>query len=144
MFSDLKQLILDQTKQNVCQTVPFSVYIHNLMFVFILEWVFWKQPWYGCDLTTYTYRLLIYLTFSGLKQLILDQTKQNGYQTVPFSVYIHNLMFVFTLEWVFWKQPRYGCDFITYTYWLLIANVFWPETANIWPNQTKWVSNSSI
>ena len=39
-----------------------------------------------------------YLTFSGLKQLILDQTKQNGYQTVPFSVYIHNLMFVFTLE----------------------------------------------
>ena len=40
----------------------------------------------------------LYLTFSGLKQLILDQTKQNGYQTVPFSVYIHNLMFVFILE----------------------------------------------
>ena len=33
--------------------------------------------------------------FSGLKQLILDQTKQYGYQTVPFSVYIHNLMFFF-------------------------------------------------
>ena len=32
------------------------------------------------------------------KQLIFDQTKQNGYQTVPFSVYIHNLMFVFILE----------------------------------------------
>ena len=45
-----------------------------------------------------TYRLYLYLTFSGLKQLILDQTKQNGYQTVPFSVYIYNLMFVFTLE----------------------------------------------
>ena len=38
------------------------------------------------------------LTFSGLKQVILDQTRQNGYQTVPFSVYIHNLMFVFIFE----------------------------------------------
>ena len=26
------------------------------------------------------------LTFSGLKQLIHHQTKQNGYQTVPFGV----------------------------------------------------------
>ena len=34
------------------------------------------------------------LTFSCLKQVIHDQTRQNGYQTVPFSVYIHNLMFV--------------------------------------------------
>jgi len=24
-----------------------------------------------------------------------------------------------------------------------IANVFWLETANTWPNWTKWVSNSS-
>ena len=31
-------------------------------------------------------------TFSDLKQVILDQVGQNGYQTVPFSVYIHNLM----------------------------------------------------
>ena len=38
------------------------------------------------------------LTFSGLKQLIPDQNEQNGYQTVPFSVYIHNLMFVFIFE----------------------------------------------
>ena len=38
------------------------------------------------------------LTFSSLKQLILDQARQNGYQTVPFGVYIHNLMFVFFLE----------------------------------------------
>ena len=37
--------------------------------------------------------------FSGLKQLILDQTKQNGYQTVAFSAYIHNQMFVFILEY---------------------------------------------
>ena len=30
----------------------------------------------------------------SLKQAIVDQTSQNGYQTVPFGVYIHNLMFV--------------------------------------------------
>ena len=41
------------------------------------------------------------LTFSGLKQAIHDQTRQNGYQTVPFSVYIHNLMFVFIFDQVF-------------------------------------------
>ena len=41
------------------------------------------------------------LTFSGLKQVIHDQTRQNGYQTVPFSVYIHNLMFVFIFDQVF-------------------------------------------
>ena len=37
----------------------------------------------------------LFLTFSSLKQVIHDQTRQNGYQTVPFGVYIHNLMFVF-------------------------------------------------
>ena len=58
----------------------------------------------------------LYLTFSDLKQLIFDQTGQNGYQSVPFSVYIHNQMFVFTFEWVCWKQPKYGCDFITYRF----------------------------
>ena len=41
------------------------------------------------------------LTFSGLKQALHDQTRQNGYQTVPFSVYIHNLMFVFLFDEVF-------------------------------------------
>ena len=38
------------------------------------------------------------LTSSGLKQLIPDENEQNWYQTVPFSVYIHNLMFVFIFE----------------------------------------------
>ena len=28
------------------------------------------------------------LTFSGLKQVLHDQTRQNGYQTVPFSTFI--------------------------------------------------------
>ena len=41
------------------------------------------------------------LTFSGLKQVIHDQTRQNGYQTVSFIVYIHNLMFVCYFEQVF-------------------------------------------
>ena len=40
---------------------------------------------------------LLQLTFSDLKQVTFDQPRQNGYQTVPFSVYIHNLMFVFHL-----------------------------------------------
>ena len=40
----------------------------------------------------------LYLTFSGLKHVILDESRQNGYQTIPFDVYIHNLMFVFILE----------------------------------------------
>ena len=41
------------------------------------------------------------LTFSGLKEVIHDRTRQNGYQTVSFSVYIHNLMFVFIFDRVF-------------------------------------------
>ena len=41
------------------------------------------------------------LTFSGLKQVLHDKTRQNGYQTVPFSVYIHNLMFVVLFAEVF-------------------------------------------
>ena len=84
------------------------------------------------------------LTISLLKQLIFDHPRQNGYQTVPFSVYIHNLMFVFILEWVLWKKSRYCCDFTAYTYQFHITNIFIAETANIWPAQTKWVSNSSF
>ena len=41
------------------------------------------------------------LTFSGQKQVIHAQTRQNGCQTVPFSVYIHNLMFIFLFDEVF-------------------------------------------
>ena len=61
-----------------------SPYCHNL-----------KQSWYGCDFTTYTY---IGCLQPSLKQQVLDQTRQNGYQTVPFGVYIDNLMFAFILE----------------------------------------------
>ena len=38
------------------------------------------------------------LTLLGLKQVILDQTEQNGHQTDPCSVYIHNLMLVLILS----------------------------------------------
>ena len=67
------------------------------------------------------YICYLWLTFSGLKQLILDQTRKNGYQKIPFSISIHNLMFVFTLEWVLWKEPWYGCDFITFMYRFLYS-----------------------
>ena len=33
-----------------------------------------------------------------LKQLILDQSRQNEYQTVLFGVYTHKMMFVFIVE----------------------------------------------
>ena len=48
----------------------------------------------------YTCTYQLFIKFSGLKQLILDQTEQNRYQTVPFSLCIYNL-FVFLLELVF-------------------------------------------
>ena len=42
------------------------------------------------NFSTYTYwSLVTKLAFSGLKQIILDQTRQNGYQTVAFGVYIY-------------------------------------------------------
>jgi len=37
---ELKQVTHAQTRQNGCQTVPFGVFIHNLMFVFIFDQVF--------------------------------------------------------------------------------------------------------
>ena len=39
------------------------------------------------------------LTSSSLKQVIFEQTRQNGYQTASFGMYIY----------------RYVCDFTTYT-----------------------------
>ena len=58
---------------------------------------------YGCDFTTYTgmHWLLTTTDFipqtanaDCMKHLIFDQTRQNEYQTVEFSVCIHNLMLV--------------------------------------------------
>ena len=88
-FSGLKQVLHDQTRQNVYQAVQFNVYIHNLMFVFLLI---------KCSETSHGVIVILPLdrpvttniNFSGLKQVVHDQTR---YQTVPFSVYIHNLMF---------------------------------------------------
>jgi len=131
MFSGLKQLILDQTRQNRYQTIPFDVYIHNLMFVFTLEWVFWKVLVRTVEILPLTHIGDLWLTFSSLKQLILGQTRQNRYQTVPFSVYIHNLTFAFTLKCSESSLGMHGCVFFTYR---ILANVFWPETANTCPN----------
>ena len=41
------------------------------------------------------------ITSVFIPETILDQTRQNGYQTNSFGVYIHNPMFVFILEQVF-------------------------------------------
>ena len=41
------------------------------------------------------------LTFSGQKQVIHEQARQNGYKTIPFSVYMHNLMFFSLFDEVF-------------------------------------------
>ena len=38
------------------------------------------------------------LTFPPLKQAILCQSEQNGYQTVPFDVYIRIMMLVLLME----------------------------------------------
>ena len=40
-------------------------------------------------------------------------TRQNGYQTVPFGVYIHNLMFVFIFSKCSKNSVGTVCDFIT-------------------------------
>ena len=76
------------------------------IFEVTFDQVFWNYPRCGCDLTlvmiTASY-MYVQLAFSGLKQVIHDQTRQNGYQTVPFSVYIHNLLFVFIFDQVFWN-----------------------------------------
>ena len=100
-FSDLKQLILDQTEQNGYQTVPFSVYIHNLMFFFSFLSEYSENSLGAAVNLPLVCIGYLELTFSDLKQLILDQTEQNGYQTVPFCVYIHNLMFAFIFDQVF-------------------------------------------
>ena len=101
MFSCLKQVNLVQTRQNGYQTVPFGVYIHNLMFVFISLKCFEKSLGTVVILSLVWNGDFIFLMFSSLKQVILVQTRQNGYQTVPFGVYIHNLMFVFISHKVF-------------------------------------------
>ena len=52
---------------------------------------------YRCDFTTYIYRLLIAHVFWPKTANILDHTKPNGDQTVSFSVYIHNLLYIHVL-----------------------------------------------
>ena len=109
--------MLDLTRQTGYQTVPFSVYIHNLMFSFWSE-CSETSSWYSCEFTTY--RLMM---FSRLKQLI-----------VPFSVYIHSLMFFFFWFGVLLKESTCVCEFTTYMHRLIIPNNFLPETDNVSPN----------
>ena len=50
--------------------------------------------------TTYIYVTALITVISDIfwPEIILDQTRQNRYQTVSFGVYIHNLILVFILE----------------------------------------------
>ena len=70
------------------------------MFVFISDKVFGKSLGTVVILSL-VWNSDLFLTFSSLKQVILVQTRQNGYQTVPFGMYIHNLMFVFISDKAF-------------------------------------------
>ena len=98
-FSSLKQLILDQTRQNRYQ--QFHLMCTFIIWCLFSSWTKYSEKSLGTVVIlplSYIHIGDIWLTFSPLKQVILDQTRQNGYQTVPFSLYIHNLMFVFILE----------------------------------------------
>ena len=66
-FSSLKQVILVQTRQNGYQTVPFGVYIHNLIFVFISDSVL-KEPIGTVVILSLVWNSDLFLTFSSLKQ----------------------------------------------------------------------------
>ena len=94
--AETSKYYMTKLEKNGYQTVPFSVYIHSLMFFFFSE----TSLGAVVILPLITIGQL-QLTFSSLRQLILDQIEQNGYQTVPFIVYIHNLMFVFLFDQVF-------------------------------------------
>ena len=96
--AETSKYYMTKLEKNGYQTVPFSVYIHSLMFFFFSE----TSLGAVVILPLITIGQL-QLTFSSLRQLILDQTEQNRYQTVPFIVYIHNLMFVFLFDQVFWN-----------------------------------------
>ena len=69
------------------------------------------------------------MTFFGLKQVILEQTRQNRYQTVPFDVYIINLT---RICFHFGSENSLGMVVILpYIYvTALISDIFWPETSN--------------
>ena len=67
------------------------------MFVFILIGVSVLKI---ASLGSYSRDFNLSLIRTTLKQATLVQTGQNGYRTVPFSVYIHNLMLFWSKRWV--------------------------------------------
>ena len=74
----------------------------------------------------------LWLMFSSLKWLILDQSRQNKYQTIPLSVYIHNLMF-FSI-WVKCSEKSLGM--VVILTWTRYKHV-WAKTEGINPNYTS-------
>ena len=78
--------IHDQTRQDGYETVPFGVYIKFFCLLFFV--IKCSESSLGVVVIlplTYHDRLVTTNIF-WLNQLIHDQTRQNGYQTVPFGV----------------------------------------------------------
>ena len=79
----LKRVLFHQTRQNGYQTVSFDVLIHNLMFVLLLDKfsILFQESENNADLShMHNGHLELNNFYSGLKQVILGQTRQNGYQ----------------------------------------------------------------
>ena len=89
----------NQFGQNGYQTAPFSVYIHNVMFIFHLGYKYFENSMGTIVILPFSYSGHIQLTFSDLKQVILDQVRQ---------------------KWMCMKQFHLVC---TFTIWCLFS--FW-------------------
>ena len=73
------------------------------------------------------------ITYSSLKRLILDQSRQNKYQTIPLSVYIHNLIMFFSI-WVKCSEKSLGM--VVILTWTRYKHV-WAKTEGIYPIYTS-------
>ena len=83
----------------------------------------------------------LWLTFSPLKQVILDQSRQNRYpRWKQFHLVCTFIIWCLFSSWSKYSEKSLGTVVIlplSYTHRWLMTNVFSPETGNTWPNQTK-------
>ena len=88
-----------------CQGTMHMTWNHSKWKHILLHTIKWISSWRFDLEILYIYIFLTVITFSCLKQNTWPN-KQNGYQTIPFSVYIHNLMFFVFHFGLFWKWPQ--------------------------------------
>ena len=91
---------------------------------------------------------LIWINFTCLPQNVLqtlDSHMNDSHATVVTKYFAKKTILFLQCKCGRWYWPR-SCNWgdPSVMYRLLIANVLWPETANTWSNQTKWVSNNYI